>query len=115
MKKTHIQHLYNRAGFGILPQELEKIQRRPRAKIVKDIFGASEKIEELTVPTPEIDSYLASTGGKIEKQDIKELLKKSRAKHLELNKAWLNRMATSEPVLRERMTFFWANHLFLKN
>lgn len=110
MEKEHIQHLYNRAGFGILPRVLKRLEKKSRAKIVKNLFVTSEQVEELVVPTPEIDAYLASTEGKIEKKDIKELIKRSRAKHLQLNKLWLNRMATSNVILRERMTLFWTNH-----
>lgn len=115
MDKEQIQHLYNRAGFGILPSDLRKLSKHSRNQVVKWLLKTSQKSRKLVVPTTEIDAYLRETGGKMNKKDFKALLKKSRSKHLELNKAWLNRMATTESVLRERMTLFWMNHFVVRS
>lgn len=115
MNKENLQHLYNRAGFGILPKELNALAKHSRYQVVKELFQSSRKSKELIVPTPEIDAYFAKTGGKVDKKDLKKLLDKSRKKHLQLNKAWLYRMVTTKAVLRERMTLFWMNHFVVRS
>ncbi|QCW99218.1 DUF1800 domain-containing protein [Aggregatimonas sangjinii] len=115
MEKAQIQHLYKRAGFGILPSQLDVLDGKSKKAIVKDLFKVSKTINELTVPTPELDAYIAKTKGKIDKKDIRDLLRRSRSKHLELNQDWLQRMASAKECLRERMTFFWSNHFVVRS
>ena len=54
MKSTHIQHLYNRVGFGITPKELARLSKKSKKNIIKDLFASSKKTTTLAVDT----SYL---------------------------------------------------------
>lgn len=109
MKNNHIQHLYWRVGFGILPSELEKLSKKSKKKVVDHILEASKKITPLKVDTAELDELLNDTYEKM-KTNIKRFQKLSREKTKALNVAWVKRLANSNEMLRERMTLFWANH-----
>ena len=41
MDHKHIQHLYWRIGFGILPTELEKLSKKSKEDVVENLFQAS--------------------------------------------------------------------------
>ncbi len=116
MEKAHIQHLYRRAGFDILPKELEILSGKDRKSVVAQLFESSKKMVPLTVPTPKIDAYLDSNT-QIDRKSkaFKELIRTSRQKHVVFNRAWVNRMATTGQGLRERMTLFWANHFVVRS
>lgn len=109
MKNNHIQHLYWRVGFGILPSELEKCSKKNKTKIVDGIIETSQKVTPLKVDTAELDELLSGTYEKT-KENIKKFQKLSREKTKELNIAWIDRLANSNQILREKMTLFWANH-----
>lgn len=109
MKSNHIQHLYWRVGFGILPNELEKFSKKSKKKIVDDIIETSQKVTPLKVDTAELDELLSGSYEKT-KENIKKFQKLSREKTKELNIAWIDRLSNSNQILREKMTLFWANH-----
>ncbi|WP_231874491.1 hypothetical protein [Polaribacter atrinae] len=47
MKSTHIQHLYNRVGFGITPKELVRLSKKSKKNVVNELFTASDKVTDL--------------------------------------------------------------------
>lgn len=108
MKSIHIQHLYNRIGFGILPSQLEELSSRDRETIVDALFVNSKIMTPLKADTSFYDG--------VTKEDLKdrtkrrELQKISRQKVKEYNFSWFNRLANPTELLREKMTLFWANH-----
>ncbi|CAL2087090.1 DUF1800 domain-containing protein [Tenacibaculum sp. 190524A05c] len=108
MKNKHILHLYNRIGFGILPNEVEKLNSKTPTEVVNILFESSETITPLYIDT----SFLNSVSLKALKNKSKrqELMKMSRKKVRELNLVWMDRLANPKEVLREKMTLFWANH-----
>lgn len=108
MKAKNLQHLYNRIGFGITPLEMEKFKSQTRAEVVEFLFQESEKISPLAIDTSFI-SRLTREDLK-NKKKRKELMKMSRKKVIELNKAWFDRLYNPTELLREKMTLFWANH-----
>ncbi|GAL65558.1 DUF1800 domain-containing protein [Jejuia pallidilutea] len=112
MKAKHIQHVYRRIGFGILPSQLNKLSKESKKKIVEHIFKTSQSFKALKVDTSEItDVFVTSMNGKKLEPEVRQKIQKiSRQKQIELNIAWIDRLATSEQVLREKMTLFWANH-----
>lgn len=109
MKTKHIQHLYWRAGFGILPEELINLSKNSKTEVVTHLFKNSSTVTPLKIDTSELDEVIYSMS-KISKSKFRELLKKSNLKSLELNTAWINRLIYPTELLRERMTLFWANH-----
>lgn len=108
MKLKHIQHLYWRTGFGILPNELQALSEKNKKEIIDNLFRTSKKITPLRVDTSEIENILNGQT-KISSVDRKKIQEISRKKSIDLNVAWVNRLTNSEELLREKMTLFWAN------
>lgn len=107
MQQQEIQHLFLRAGFGGLPQDIKSLEPLPLEKIVDDLFTAS-------APVLDIDFIAYPIKGREEKgasafQIVKMILKSKRETE-DLNIIWLNKMAGTKAQLREKMTFFWHNH-----
>ena len=108
MRTAHIQHLYNRVGFGISPKEVARLSKKSKKNIVDELFSSSKKTTPLRVDT----SYLKGITLKDLKDKTKrrELQKVSRKKVNELSTAWFQRLNNPSEILREKMTLFWANH-----
>lgn len=109
MKDKHIQHLYWRIGFGILPTQLKTLSKKSKKDIVTHLFSASKKEMSLKVNTSDIEALMSDSYEKI-KENQKKIQDLSREKTKELNIAWIDRLANPETLLREKMTLFWANH-----
>lgn len=108
MKPNHIQHLYWRLGFGISPNQLKQVSKKSKKEIVNQIFDASKNMIPLEVDTSEIKTILNS-GVKMSPVDRKKVQDLSRKKTIDLNIAWIDRLAQNNTLLREKMTLFWAN------
>ncbi|CAM1359566.1 DUF1800 domain-containing protein [Tenacibaculum xiamenense] len=108
MEVRHIQHLYNRIGFGITPKQLDNIKDLSKNQILDILFNSSSEYTPLQIDI----SFLKN----ITREDVKnkarrsELMKMSRKKLKEFNHAWLDRLCHPKELLREKMTLFWANH-----
>jgi len=113
MKQIELQHLYWRVGFGIHPAEYKSINKS-RKSVVKSLFKDSNTFSPLKVDV----SYFNNISYK-DLKDNPELAKSVREKNVkkikELNFQWINQLATSKELLRERMTLFWANHFVCKD
>lgn len=113
MNAKAIQHLYSRAGFGISPKLLQSYSDMNKQDIVDSLFKKSASYTPLKI---DLSEFL-----KLNKKDVKnkalimELLKKSNKKIQIFNTKWIERLATSEELLREKMTLFWANHFVCKD
>ena len=104
--KKKILHLYSRAGFGITPSELKKIESKPINQIIDDIFNQSKKISLLTyLPIPE-----TKENGEVSNFNIIVMIVKSQEQLKELNLSWIEKMTANNNPLLERLTFFWHNH-----
>ena len=111
MKRKHIKHLYWRVGFGILPSELEKLSKKSKKEVVNALFDNSTSPTPLYVDISELEKVInASNGNKLGPEARMKIQKISRKKQMELNVAWIERLATSKQILREKLTLFWANH-----
>jgi uncharacterized protein (DUF1800 family) len=112
MKQKHIQHLYRRVGFGILPSELKKRSRQTKKAIIENLFQTSKDFNALEIDISEIKAVFESDmmRSKLDIDTRRKIQKISRQKQKALNAAWIERLATSKQVLREKMTLFWANH-----
>ncbi|WP_203257482.1 DUF1800 domain-containing protein [Hyunsoonleella ulvae] len=112
MKPKHIQHLYRRIGFGILPSTLQTISPKSKAQIVDDLIKASKNTTKLEVDISEIKDIFGGmmSGSRLDADTRRKIQKISRKKQVELNISWINRLANSSELLREKMTLFWANH-----
>lgn len=109
MNKPHLQHLYWRAGFGILPNPANSLSKLNRTTIVDKLFETSKTTTPLTIDISEITSVDPKT--LLTNKPLKlKLIKKSRALLKTYNFEWLKRLNTPKELLRERMTLFWSNH-----
>tara|TARA_B100000809_G_scaffold107182_1_gene105618 strand:+ start:12862 stop:14253 length:1392 start_codon:yes stop_codon:yes gene_type:complete len=119
MKKSHIQHLYWRAGFGLGPDQLSKLKKKSKKNIVSDLFKEAKGHKELSIDLSEFAVLRQKNYKKTRKEygieAFKQLQKKSRSKVRDLNLAWLERLKEPESVLREKMTLFWANVFVCKD
>lgn len=106
LNRIQIQHLYWRAGFGILPDELEAAHKMDSKTIIQQIFKNSEAIELLECHIPTFDGDKKS----LTKDERKELRKLANQKMIELDLNWLTLMAKTKAVLREKITFFFHDH-----
>ena len=109
MEAKQIQHLYWRAGFGIAPNQLKKLQGKSRKAIVGNLFDTARSIEPLTLVKDSVSDvdFMALRGNK---KALREFGKKLREQRIHLNKAWIDKMVSSDNILREKMTLFWATH-----
>lgn len=109
MKQQDIQHLYWRAGFGIHPNQLNNLSKKSRQQVVSELFENSSNSSPLKIDTSDIDQFIVKDILK-DKSKQREFIKKSRNKLKEFNTLWVNRLVTTNELLREKMTLFWANH-----
>ncbi|NJX14161.1 DUF1800 domain-containing protein [Tamlana crocina] len=111
METSHIQHLYRRAGFGILPETLKELSKNPRAEIVGNLLSQSKYVTPLEVDISELKTaFSRMMEGQPDKEMRQKLQKISRQKQVDLNVAWVERLKHPSELLREKMTLFWANH-----
>lgn len=108
MKTIHIQHLYNRIGFGIIPKDIAELKRKSRLEILDSIFKSSYKNTPLTIDFPHI---LIDKS----KESRKDFLKKNTSTIRDYNNLWIKRLGNTNELLREKMTLFWANHFVCSN
>lgn len=114
MKNKHIQHLYWRVGFGVLPNRLKALSKKKKSEIVNGLLNASNKVAPLTVDTSELEVLMDVPKEKM-KENIRAFQKISREKTKELNVAWVDKLATTDDILGEKMTLFWVNHFVCKD
>ncbi len=87
----HERHFYNRIAFGVPPDGI----------INKDDFrSASRKVNPLNIIEKPVPGQ----------PDVKAAFVKSRQDMIKLNTAWMSQLATTDTVLRERMTLLWHDH-----
>jgi len=112
-----VEHLFMRAGFGATPLQMQEFGSKAPEKALKYLLKDSEKINPITVVDSEnyevikkkaLKTLLELKGAS--ENEIKEKLKEAREKISELNYLWINRMASGEGMLREKMTLFWHGH-----
>jgi uncharacterized protein (DUF1800 family) len=127
-------HLYNRAGFGGTPQEIDKLVRLGPGKAV-DYFLDYEKIPDATTnpswaktDSSRVERFLAYKkiqddlrAADVTSEKRRELEEKRREmtrqeqreqqlRLLELRGWWLERMAKGPRPLQEKLTLFWHGH-----
>ncbi len=119
MNKRHLQHLYLRTGFGIGPNEFNRIGSKPKKKIIRDLFSNANQFTPLEIDLADFKSFLQTKPdrpkGRMDKTFMMDLRKKSRNRVKELNYAWLKRLSENSTTLTEKMTLFWANVFVCKD
>src|ERR1700744_3713158 len=102
-----IKHLYSRAGFGLAFADKKAAEHDSIKRAVKDLFKSSEANEPINVIQGNTDYAMLMKGDILAK---KQFLQQQRQQEKDLNLAWINKMSTTDAVLREKMTLFWHNH-----
>ncbi|MDG1315177.1 MAG: DUF1800 family protein, partial [Flavobacteriaceae bacterium] len=119
MNQTELVHLYWRAGFGAKPSLINDSKKLSKINIVNGLFNDYKKIETIKLDFSDFGDYFNTPYNKLRKNlgeaESRKLRQKSQKKVRELNFIWLNKMANSEQVLREKMTLFWANIFVCKD
>ena len=119
MNQREYIHLNWRAGFGAMPTLIAASKKLSKKDCVNELFDTSRKIEPIQIDLSDFGDYFDIPYNKLKKNlgevDSRKLRQKSQKKVRELNFIWLNKMASSEQVLREKMTLFWANIFVCKD
>ncbi|MES2517015.1 MAG: DUF1800 domain-containing protein [Bacteroidota bacterium] len=115
--QVKIEHLFQRAGFGATPVQVRDFENKSTNKVVNFIIKDAEKISTITVIDEENYAVVKKKAFRnllemkgTSPEEIKEKIKEGREKITDLNFLWINRMASGEAMLREKMTLFWHGH-----
>ena len=115
-------HLFWRAGFGPMPEDLPSMRRGSHKEYVDAFFKASTKTPAyIDVADSALKGLVMGVGeeGKKQRQLTEEQRKKIREQSRDdiksLNLTWLNQMVNSDQQLREKMAFFWHGHFASRN
>ncbi len=104
---NQIKQLLWRAGFGPSPQEWLRYRQMNPVQAYSELRRQAVKPKPLPMPEFLFDGTLPD----INKETVLELREKSIRQVIEVNTAWMERMANpAEPALLERMTLFWHGH-----
>ncbi|MBE7178876.1 MAG: DUF1800 domain-containing protein [Mucilaginibacter polytrichastri] len=108
--ENQIKHLYSRAGFGLRYNEFLERKNWSVKKAVKHLFSASEKDEPLGVVNGDIYAMQQMQAAKQDENQKKMLIQQRNQQERNLNLGWMDLMAGTDAVLREKMVLFWHNH-----
>ncbi len=117
-KARQLRHLYGRAGFGTTPLALAEASRHSRRLAVRDVLRDSQAAPEpLIVVEADDDTFTPKRqlrglfkDGMIDRQMLKVRIRENADLIRDLNLLWLDRMATGQGALREKMALFWHSH-----
>jgi uncharacterized protein (DUF1800 family) len=104
-----VEHLYNRAGFGASPAEIEAGVAMGQAALVDKLVTPRPDVEpffweRIDVPNPREMKDLSPDEIKERQKEFRE---KDKKQLQEYTGWWLQRMSSSDDPLRERMVLFW--------
>jgi uncharacterized protein (DUF1800 family) len=104
-----VEHLYNRAGFGARPAEIEEAVRLGQRAVVERLVRTRVEVEPFFVepfdlPRPR---ELRELGAEEQQKLRKEVREKDRRQMIDYASWWFRRMESGEDPLREKMVLFW--------
>lgn len=116
MNRRHLIHLSHRASFGMSPKLLSALELKSKDEVISEIFKDASNFFPIHIDLSEF-KVLKQPKAKqrLGETTFRELAKKGRQKTKELNYLWLERLASNESLLREKMTLFWANVFVCKD
>ncbi len=110
MEKRHLKHLYSRVGFGVLPSKIGLLSDFNKTKTINDLFYRSRKVIPLEMDLSNLKPLIADKNRRAMSKEMRQKLQKISRKKIETyNYLWINRLANTNQLLREKMTLFWAN------
>ena len=109
LSQRQVQHLFWRAGFLPSYDQIQQAAGEKPKKLFDQLIKASSSYKKFKIETNyQIDYRQMKMASREEKKAMRKM---SRESIMELNNKWLDHMATTDGVLRERMSLFWHNHL----
>ncbi|ADY53584.1 protein of unknown function DUF1800 [Pseudopedobacter saltans DSM 12145] len=106
-QQDKVKHLYSRAGFGIHYSEYQKLKNQRIEKLVDRMFSESAKYRPLSVvEEPKQDVPYGTLTAEERRQRQREYSEQTRT----LNVAFLDKLASDDAFLREKMTLFFHGH-----
>jgi len=103
-----IRHLYQRAGFGLSPNEWVQLRKLSLKQAIDKLF---EKISSKPIPMPEMDIPEEDEIQKMVKEKREELQKRAKRLTAKVNGDWLEKMINPDySPLVEKMALFWHGH-----
>ncbi len=109
LSQLQVQHLYWRAGFLSSYDQIQKSIGETPKKLFDQLVDISVPYKKIKIKNAyQIDYKQLKMASNEEKKAMRKM---SREAILELNNKWLDHMATTDDILRERMSLFWHNHL----
>jgi uncharacterized protein (DUF1800 family) len=104
---SQLLHLYRRAGFGLSPAEWQSRRNWTTTQAIEDLFARAKNPK----PLPEGKNPDYTQSGMMAAIKRQEKQKMERQRMMQINHAWVSRMADpQERDLLERMCFFWHGH-----
>ncbi len=114
-RQAELRHLFGRAGFGATPADLNDAARHPTRRAIRALFKDSEACQPLTILNA--DEYVDKPtlkglfkDGSLDREMLKERIRLNTQKIRDLNILWVDRMASGQGALREKMALFWHGH-----
>jgi uncharacterized protein (DUF1800 family) len=116
LTQQKVQHLYWRAGFGLLPKDIAASSSQTISNLVEQIFKKSRQLKPIQVVS-QSDMVTKKDLKNLSRDEKKELAKKMRELVKDLNVAWIDQITHTEAFFLEKMTIFWHNHFacYVKN
>ncbi len=120
-KSQKIQHLYNRAGFGL---SLEQLRQNSKLKLKKELVALLEKgTRNVPLTVIQENPFISLRADLLNKtRDLKEInmvfgkrVKESRKKIKGLTIAWMEQLIHPGTMVREKITLFWHDHFGVRN
>ncbi|MEM5566500.1 DUF1800 domain-containing protein [Psychroserpens sp. AS72] len=112
MNTKHFLHLFARASFGASQKDIINSSNLSPAQVVDFLFDTSKAMTPLDV---DVSGFKNINKKDLDKKVVQELQKKSRNKIKTFNIKWIERLESSQELLREKMTLFWANHFVCRD
>lgn len=102
------KHLLWRAGFGPGIEQIDELKTKNIKTILQEMFR-EEIFSPIVYETPDLES-LEYNDPKANAEQKRKMLKLHQQQNNELNFRFLEKLATSNEQLREKMAFFWHGH-----
>lgn len=110
MRFDEARHLLSRTGFGIKPQELEKLQTFEYADGVDYLLENMQKRDAIEEPAWINEALPKKRFKELSTQEREMVKKMRRGQGLKLKIWWYTQLASSDDQLNEWMTRFWHGH-----
>ncbi len=120
-KSQKIQHLYNRAAFGMSVDQFQAAQKSRLKTELKNLMGNS--VGELPLTAIAENPFVRlredwkdkSFDREGLKKELNKRIKESRVKLRDLNTQWMEQLTNPQAMVREKLTLFWHDHFAVRS